>query len=267
MKPIMRALAIASAVTLATTGYALAGGSYNGGSSMAWKAGGFVSVSPKYEGSDEYKVVGAPFVFPSFGSASNILEVRGIDDVRLKVFKNRWMVAGPLVGYQFGREEDDGDRLIGLGDIDGGVVIGAFAGLKLLPTLIFGVSYHRTVSGDVDGGQLRFGLEYEQPVSGSLTFYGKAGATYADDDYMSSYFGVTTAQSNASAANLAAFDASSGIKDVYVGAGVKYKMSERWSLKLNGRYSRLVGDAADSPVIETEDQFSGSASVTYKFSR
>ncbi|MEM7750315.1 MAG: MipA/OmpV family protein, partial [Pseudomonadota bacterium] len=50
-------------------------------------------------------------------------------------------------------------------------------------------------------------------------------------------------------------------------AGVKYKMNERWSLKLNGRYSRLVGDAADSPVIETEDQFSGSANITYKFSR
>lgn len=267
MKPIMRALALASAVTLAMTGYAFAGGGYDDVSSLTWKGGGFVSVSPKYEGSDEYKVVGAPFIFPSFGSASNILEVRGIDDVRLKVFKNHWMVAGPLVGYQFGRDEDDGDRLIGLGDVDGGIVVGAFAGLKLLPTLLIGVSYHRTVSGDVDGGQLRFGLEYEQPVSGVLTFYGKAGATYADDDYMSSYFGVSTTQSNASAANLAAFDASSGIKDVYVGAGVKYKMNERWSLKLNGRYSRLVGDAADSPVIETEDQFSGSASVTYKFSR
>ncbi|MEM9355797.1 MAG: MipA/OmpV family protein [Pseudomonadota bacterium] len=48
---------------------------------------------------------------------------------------------------------------------------------------------------------------------------------------------------------------------------MKYKMNERWSLKLNGRYSRLVGDAADSPVIETEDQFSGSANITYKFSR
>ena len=177
------------------------------------------------------------------------------------------MIAGPLLGYQFGRKEDDGDRLIGLGDIDGGVVVGAFAGLKLFPTLIFGASYHRTVSGNVDGGRLRFGLEYEQPVSGALAFYGKAGATNADGDYMSSYFGVSTIQSNASAANLASFDASSGIKDVYVGAGVKYKLSERWSVKLNGRYCRLVGDAADSPVIETEDLFSGTASVTYKFSR
>ena len=84
---------------------------------------------------------------------------------------------------------------------------------------------------------------------------------------MDAYFGVSNAQSNTSQAGLTAFNASSGIKDVYVGAGVKYQMSQQWSVKLNGRYSRLVGDAADSPVIETEDQFSGSANITYKFGR
>ena len=266
MKPNMRAIAVAGAIMLASASVAFAGGNY-GGSSITWKGGGFVSVSPKYEGSNEYKVVGAPFVFPSFSSAKNILDVRGIDDIRLKLLNNRWLVAGPLAGYQFGRDEDDGDRLIGLGEVDGGVVVGGFAGIKLMPSLIFGLSYHHTVSGDVDGGQLRFGLEYEQPLSNRVTFLGKAGATYADDDYMDAYFGVSNAQSNASAAGLGVFEASSGIKDVYVDAGVKYKMNERWSLKLNGRYSRLVGDAADSPVIEAEDQFSGSANITYKFSR
>ncbi len=263
----MRAIALAGALALAATSAAFADGHMAGGSSMTWKGGGFVSVSPKYEGSDEYKVVGAPFIFPSFGSASNILDVRGIDDVRLKLFKNHWMVAGPLAGYQFGRDEDDGDKLVGLGDVDGGVVVGAFAGLKILPSLVFGLSYHRTVTGDVEGGQLRFGLEYEQPVTRQLTFFGKTGATYADDDYMDAYFGVSNAQAATSGAGLAAFDASSGIKDVYVGAGVKYQMSRQWSVKVNGRYSRLVGDAADSPVVETEDQFSGSANVVYKFSR
>ena len=66
MKPIKIALAIASAVTVVTTGYASAGGNYNGASSMTWKACGFTSMSPKYESSDEYKFVGTPFVFPPF---------------------------------------------------------------------------------------------------------------------------------------------------------------------------------------------------------
>jgi outer membrane scaffolding protein for murein synthesis (MipA/OmpV family) len=31
------------------------------------------------------------------------------------------------------------------------------------------------------------------------------------------------------------------------------------------RYSRLVGDAADSPIVETEDQFTGLVGLSYKF--
>jgi outer membrane scaffolding protein for murein synthesis (MipA/OmpV family) len=33
------------------------------------------------------------------------------------------------------------------------------------------------------------------------------------------------------------------------------------SLKLSGRYSRLVGDAADSPIVENENQFYGGVSL------
>ncbi len=42
-------------------------------------------------------------------------------------------------------------------------------------------------------------------------------------------------------------------------------LNDRWSLMLMGRYSRLIGDAADSPVIETENQFYGGLGLSYKF--
>jgi outer membrane scaffolding protein for murein synthesis (MipA/OmpV family) len=32
---------------------------------------------------------------------------------------------------------------------------------------------------------------------------------------------------------------------------------------VGGSYSRLIGDAGDSPVIETEDQFTGTLVLTY----
>lgn len=35
---------------------------------------------------------------------------------------------------------------------------------------------------------------------------------------------------------------------------------------LMGRYARLIGDAADSPVIETENQLYGGVGLSYKFS-
>ena len=230
-----------------------------------WSVGAAVSISPEYEGSDEYKVTAIPFVFPTFGAAANRIDVRGGDDVRFKLFRNKNFEIGPLVGYRFDREEDDGDKLVGLGDVDGGVVIGGFMRAAFLPSLYAGVSYHRTVTGDVDGGQLRFGLEYEKQATDRVFIRMRAGATYADDEYMNAYFGVTSAQEGSSVAGLQAFDASSGIKDVYASIASRIELHERWQLNLKGQYTRLVGDAADSPVIETEDQLSGSAGIVYRF--
>lgn len=255
------------AILFASAGLApaAAGGEYPGGAATQWTAGGVLVISPKYEGSKSYRVTGAPYVFPSFGSASKFIDVGGPDDVRFRLLNRSSFVAGPLVGYKFDRDEGDGRKLAGWGDVEGGFVVGAFAGYRMLPWLTFDVSYHRTVTGDVDGGQLRFGLEYEAPVSARLKLLGRVGATYADGDYMSAYFGVTPDQANASAVGLSAYDAQGGFKDVHVSLGAKIDIDQRWSIKIGGRYSRLVGDAADSPVIETPDQFSGTASVTFKF--
>jgi outer membrane scaffolding protein for murein synthesis (MipA/OmpV family) len=243
---------------------AQAGGLPDGYNDPSWTVGGIVAVKPKYEGSKSYEVVGAPFLYPSFGGLGNNLMIRGVDDIRYRVINANGFMAGPLAGYNFGRDEDDGRRLAGLGDLDGGVVLGAFIGYRFAPWLVLDVSYHRTLSGDIDGGQLRFGLETETPLSQRVTLLGRVGATYADDDYMASYFGVSAVQAGNSTFGLATYDAGAGIKDVHVELGARILMDDRWSLKLSGRYGRLVGDAADSPIIETEDQFSGSASVSYK---
>ena len=258
---------LAAAVVAASATVALAGDFSRDGAAMTWNIGGIVVVSPEYEGSDSYRVRGFPMVFPSTGLASKYVDVRGADDVRIKLINNDRFQAGPLAGYRFDREEDDGDRLVGLGDVEGGLVLGGFARFALLPSLYVGASYHRTVTGDVDGGQLRFGLEYMTRLSPTVTFSAHTGATYANDEYMDAYFGVSAAQAARSAAGLNAFNAEAGIKDVHFGIGTTFALGPRWSLGLKGRYSRLLGDAADSPVIETEDQFSGSATIKYKLGR
>ncbi len=43
-------------------------------------------------------------------------------------------------------------------------------------------------------------------------------------------------------------------------------LNDRWTLMLIGRYAHLIGDAADSPIVETENQFYGGAALSYKFS-
>ncbi len=225
----------------------------------AIKVGGIVGFKPKYEGSDEYEAFGFPYIFPVFGGGPGFfsrIDARGLDDVRFRLIERDGFVAGPLAGYDLGRDEDDGDLLAGLGDIDGGFIGGGFAGYYLGPVL-FDVSYHHYF-GDADGFQIRFGAESERAVSERVTLKARIGATYADDGYMDAYFGV-------SAGLLAPYDAGAGFKDVHAQIGIEADLDERWSMRGSLRYSRLIGDAADSPIVASEDQFMGLLGLSYKF--
>ncbi len=234
-----------------------------GSGDLNLQAGGIVVVRPKYEGSDQYEVTGAPIVAPAGYSDGGLVQFKGIDDVRFRLLNLNGFEAGPVAGYRFGRDEDDADRLTGLGDVDGGLILGGFAAYRVGPFAAF-ASYGHQVGGDDTGGQLRFGGESRFMLSPVLAVTATIGATWADDDYMGSYFGVTAAQSARS--GLAAYDADAGVKDVYFGLASDVALDDRWTLKLTGRYSRLIGDAADSPIVESEDQFMGGLGLTYKFS-
>ena len=110
---------------------------------------------------------------------------------------------------------------------------------------------------------LRFGVEATGRVLPWVTLTAIAGSSYADGAYMESFFGVTAAQSAAS--TLPTFDAGSGIKDVYINLTGDFRLDDRWTFKLGGRYARLIGDAADSPIVESRDQFQAVIGLSYKF--
>lgn len=238
------------------------------------QVGGGALIKPKYEGSDEYDVYGFPIIIPDFSGNSQFsffkkyVEINGADDVRFKLLNQGGFTAGPLAGYTFGREEDDGDKLAGLGDVDEGLIVGGFVAYSFdvnKSKFTLSSSYHQQVTGDEDGYLLRFSAGVERPVNDRLKIKAKVGTTYADDEYFQTNFGVTSQQSLNSRANLAAFDADAGFKDVFVSLGTDLQLSESWKLIANVKYSRLLGDAEDSPVIETEDQFTGLIGLTYKF--
>jgi MipA family protein len=262
IRPISMACGAAVVLSLGMASTAFA----DDGGGLRLQAGGFVGVAPKYEGSKDYEVFGAPIIAPADGSAMDgRIQFKGPDDLRFRVLEFNGFEAGPLVGYRFKRDEGDSERLRGLGDVDGSVVIGGYAAYRAGPFLPF-ISYHYGVSGDDDtGGVLRFGTELKGAFGPGLTVTAKVGASYADDDYMDAYFSVSPAQSAASKAGLSVFDAESGIKDVFFGLSGDIPIAESWSLKWMGTYARLLGDAKDSPIVETENQFFGGVGLTYTF--
>ena len=229
----------------------------------AWQVGGFVFATPKFEGSKSYDVLGFPFVAPAgFGQDGSAVDIRGADDIRFRLIQNNGFEAGPLAGWRFGRDQGDAARLNGLGDIDGGLVVGAYAGYRA-GAWFLSASYHAQVTGDDTGGLVRLAVDHTLQLTPHAKLVTSLGTAYASSDYMQTYFGVSAAQSAAS--GLPQFNTSAGFKDVSIGATATIDLDPRWTLYLTGRYSRLIGEAADSPVIETENGFFGGAGLSYKF--
>ena len=97
-------------------------------------------------------------------------------------------------------------------------------------------------------------------------FDGSVGSTWASEDYMSSYFGIDAA--DAARSGLDQFSADEGFKDVSFGGVLTYRLFERLSVSGIASYTRLIDDAADSPVVDDvgdENQFFGGALVNYRF--
>lgn len=265
-RAVLAALCLVSVAGAATAGdftTELTGGVYEGGS-VNLAVGGIAVITPRYEGSKQFRAVGAPYVIPAGATDGNSrFSVRGADDLRFKLFDYNGIEIGPLAGWRFGRKESDADHLVGLGHISGGLIVGGYAGYRAGPLMPF-VSYHHQVTGSDTGGVLRLGVEATQKLLPGLEVTAIVGTSYAERAYMESFFGVTAGQATTS--HLAAFDAGAGFKDVYFDLTGTFRLDDKWTLKAGGRYARLLGDAADSPITETRDQFQALFGISYKFS-
>ncbi len=218
------------------------------------KIGAGALITPKYEGSNDYEVIGFPTV--SLGTVGGRLTVDGADSVKYAIHKKDGFEFGPLVGYRFGRDEDDGALLTGLGDVEGGLVVGAYA-KYWIGSAYLGASYHHQVTGDNTGYEIKLKVGAERDLSDRVKVDASVGATYSSDEYMDSFFSVPSGAGQ--------YDADAGFKSVYANLGMTIVLSDRWEAKVSGQYSRLLDEAGDSSVVESKDQFMGLVGLSYSF--
>ncbi len=230
-------------------------------SASAWQVGGAVVAMPKFEGSKNYRAIAFPFVAPAgISQGGGLVEARAADDVRVRLLRAQGLEFGVLGGYRFGRDSSDSTKLAGFADIEGGLVLGAYAGYRAGSTFL-SASYHQQVTGDDTGGIVRLMAEQSMRLGAGAKLVASLGTNIASQEYMRTSFGVTPAQ----AGLLPVYTPSAGFKDVFAGLTASVELDRSWTLYLTGRYSRLVGDAADSPVIDTPNQFFAGAGLSYKF--
>ena len=242
------------------------------------KLGGGVLYSPKYEGSDKHELKALPYAEIIWKDA---LFLSPIDGLGVNLISSDGFKGGIAAGYDFGRDEKDSkSELRGMGNIDNGVTGSAFLSYN------FGIGSAKSevkhYFAGSKGTTVDLGVKAFLPVSLFLgqgmpergdDTGGKAprvpaislglSTQWADKDYMQSYFGVSSTQAVASGKPV--HKASAGFKSVSVETGLYVPIGEHLMLGSMVSYSRLLGDAADSPISYNDNQLSGAVFLLYEF--
>lgn len=195
---------------------------------------------PDYEGANQYELDVIPYARVSWRER---IVFRG-RSLEANVYRRYGIRFGPMVQTRGGRNDDESE-LDGLGEIDRSFELGGFARYVNGP-LRARVNILHDVAAAHSGLVINMNGGVQIPLQNPW-FSLRVGATWADDSYMQSFYGVNARQSLAS--GLSRFGADAGIKDVRVSLGTRVPLTEHISALVSVGYKRLTGDAADSPIV------------------
>lgn len=231
-------------------------------SDWAFELGAIGVFRPDYEGSNDYEVSPFPLVGVSWKDTISLSTRDGLQGkVRLG---GGFSVTGGL-GFWLGREEDDNDALRGLGDLSGNAI--ATLGLDYQwQRFQLGAKLAQDLGGDREGLTMTLRAGYALPVTDRFGLRLGASTTWASDDYMQAMFGIDAGQSARS--GYRRYEAGAGFKDVKLSLDANYKLTGSVSLIGTASAGRLLGDAADSPIVDqagSANQYSLGLGLMYKF--
>lgn len=229
----------------------------------AGKPGGIVVFggvgNPDYEGSNDYE--GNPGLisrytwqsgrYVGFGGTPEPgrairLEANLIPESRSKTWK-----VGPLVQYRLGRDGVEDSQVDKMADIDDAVELGFFVGEERGP-MYLGMTFVADVSGEYDGYQVALEGRFKKPITPRFGLIFGADITYANSDYMETYFGVSP--SDAIRSGLSTYTPDGEFKDVGFAMAAIYQPGANWGLIGFVKYNLLLGDAENSPLVNDEGQ-------------
>ncbi len=229
------------------------------GEGLSVSIGALGIYKPAYGGSDDYELKGFPLIDIKFRDRFFLSVPKGLgayvlnrDDFKL----------GLSIGYTFGRDEDNSSDLRGLGDIDNGATANVLFKWTI-GDVALDARYEQQITGHDTGFQVHLGLGYDLRIGEKTILKPSIKTTYASSDYMEEYFGISPSQSTRS--GIGVYDADSGFKSVGFQMIAIYRLDKHWGIQASAGYDRLVGEAADSPVVKDENQYPVGIGLSYKF--
>jgi outer membrane protein len=186
-------------------------------------------------------------------------------NLRANLIPSNFWRLGPVYNYRAERDDVDNNRVDRLDEVSDANEFGLFGGIEWEGWYLF-LEYLADMGDAHDGayGSLKGGYNWVLNPEWVITMGGFA--TYASDDYMSTYFGID--RQDAARSGLDRYDADGGMKDVGLDLGVNWGFAPSWDLRGLFQYKRLIGDADDdSPVVDegSENQLFTAILVVFKF--
>ena len=223
-----------------------------------------VHLYPSYPGSDEFDP--GPLVDVDRARGDEPFRFEGADDsFGFTLFEAGAFRFGPVANFEGVRTAED----VGaeLPKVKFSLEPGAFVSLDLADSFRLRAEIRKGITGH-KGWVGMAGADYVARDRDDWVFSIGPRVTWSNDRYQDAWFGIAPA--DAAASGLPAYDPGGGIQAVGATASFETQLSPRWGIYTYAKYDRLVGDAADSPLVlglGSRDQFSGGAALTYTFGR
>lgn len=219
--------------------------------------GASVSLAPEYDGASKYAAKIRPVWAVKFGririasGGGSALLGFGRGDAgpgasTQLVESDRWRI-GLSLRMDSGRDSGDADTTRGLPDVKRTLRARVYARYSLAPDWNLGASLSQDALGRGGGlvGSLDLGWRFYRSESTEWT--SGIGLTGGNAQNMRSYFGVPD---DAATPDRPAYRPGAGLRDAYLGVGVRHALDKHWFVFGSAGMSRLLGPAADSPLTQ-----------------
>lgn len=246
-----------AAVMLAGPAFSAPGGASSGKWSVGMGAGG--GWSPEYRGADGYKAEGLPFITARKGQ----LSIDPVTGVSYDLLASKNLKFAPTLSYAKGR--DNTGALENFEDVHGGAMAGVLASWNVGSWQLNG-DVSAAVSGDLDGVRARGYLRYRGQIGNRVLFAAGPGVSWGNNRWNQALFDVSS--KDAARSGIRAFQTEGEYLQSSMNGRLTFLVTRKLSVSTVAQYSRLFGDAADSPIVEDvgdANQWHGSLAINYQF--
>ena len=185
------------------------------------------------------------------------------DSFGIRLFSKGGFTAGPAANVEWKRKESEVGAPVG--KVKTTVEVGGFAEYLVSESIRVRADLRKGLGGH-DGLVGAIGADYISRDGDRYVFSIGPRVLFSDDRFQRAYFGVDSGAALAS--GLPAYRPDGGVYAVAATSGLSYQFSQRWGAFGFARYERLIGDAADSPIVRSlgsRNQLTGGIGLSYTF--